>query len=42
MCNISRALTDKKKMLGKAEAAAIQGGNVDFFLQLKSKVNDLL
>ena len=29
-------------MLGKAEAAAIQGGNVDFFLQLKSEVNDLL
>ena len=42
MCNISRSLMEKKKMLGKAEAAAIQGGSVDFFLQLKSEVNDLL
>ena len=42
VCNISRSLMEKKKMLGKSEAAAIQGGSVDFFLQLKSEVNDLL
>ena len=29
-------------MLGKAEAAAFQRGSVDFFLKLKSEVNDLL
>ena len=29
-------------MLRKAEAAAIQGGSVDFFLQLKIEVNDLI
>ena len=40
--NISRSLMDKKKLLSKAEAAAIQGGSVDFFLQLKGEVNDLL
>ena len=42
VCNISRSLLEKKKMLGKAEAAAFQGGSVDFFLKLKSEVNDLL
>ena len=42
VCNISRSLMEKKKMLGKGEVAAIQGGSVDFFLQLKSEVNDLL
>ena len=42
VCNISRTLMDKKKMLSKVEAAAIQGGSVDFFLQLKIEVNELL
>ena len=30
VCNISRTLVDKKKMLSKAEATAVQGGSVDF------------
>jgi len=38
VCNISRTLVDKKKMLSKVEAAALQGGSVDFFLQLKFEV----
>ena len=33
--NISRSLMDKKKLLSKAEAAAIQGGSVDFFSTIK-------
>ncbi|XP_065637300.1 uncharacterized protein LOC136070796 [Quercus suber] len=42
MCNISQTLVDKKKILSKAEAVAIQGGSVNFFLQLKFEVNELL
>ena len=42
VCNISQTLVDKKKMLSKAEAAALQGGSVDFFLILKFEVNELL
>lgn len=42
VCNIIRTLVEKKKSLHKAEAAAVQGGSVDFFLQLKNEVNDLL
>ena len=42
VCNISRTLVYKKKLLSKAEVAALQGGSVDVFLQLKSKVNELL
>ena len=42
MCNISRTLVYKKKLLSKAEVAALQGGSVDVFLQLKSKVNEFL
>ena len=41
-CNISRTFVDKKKMLCKAEVAALQGSSVDVFLQLKSEVNELL
>ena len=33
---------DKKKLLSKAEVAALQGGSVDVFLQLKSEMNELL
>ncbi|XP_030963604.1 uncharacterized protein LOC115984727 [Quercus lobata] len=40
--NIARTLVDKKKMLSKAEVVAIQGGSVDFFLQLKFEVNEFL
>ena len=34
VCNISQTIVDKKKMLSKAEAAALQGGggNVNVFL----------
>ena len=42
MCNISRTLVYKKKLLSKAEVAALQGGSVDVFLQLKSEVNEFL
>lgn len=42
MCNITRTSVDKKKSLQQAEDAAVKGGNVDFFLQLKTEVNDLL
>ena len=42
MCNISQTLVYKKKLLSKAEVAALQGGSVDVFLQLKSEVNELL
>ena len=42
VCNISQTLVDKKKLLSKAEVAALQGGSVDVFLQLKSEVNELL
>ena len=41
-CNVSQTLVDKKKMLCKAEVAALQGGSVDVFLKLKSEVNELL
>lgn len=33
---------DKKKSLQQAKEAIVKGGNVDFFLQLKTEVNDLL
>ncbi|KAL0008379.1 hypothetical protein SO802_009881 [Lithocarpus litseifolius] len=42
VCNISNTLVEKKKSLELAEAAAVRGGSMDFFLQLKSEVNDLL
>lgn len=42
VCNISKTLLEKKKSLELAEAAAVRGGSMDFFLQLKSEVNDLL
>ena len=42
MCNISRTLVYKKKLLSKAEVATLQGGSVDVFLQLKSEVNEFL
>lgn len=42
MCNITRTSVDKKKSLQQAEDAAVKGGNVDFFRQLKTEVNDLL
>lgn len=42
MCNVSNMLKEKKLSLKKAEAEAIKGGRMDFFLQLKSEVNDLL
>nr|POF16666.1 hypothetical protein CFP56_67884 [Quercus suber] len=42
MCNITRTLVNKKKSLQQAEDAAVKGGNVDFFRQVKTEVNDLL
>lgn len=40
--NISKSLIEKKKSLSIVEEVAMQGGSMDFFLQLKSKVNKLL
>ena len=35
-------LSEKKKLLKEAEVATTRGKNVEVFLQLKSKMNDLL
>ena len=42
ICNISRTLVEKRKVLRKVEEAAVKGGHMDFFFQLKIKVNDFL
>ena len=42
VCNISKTLLGKKKSLEVAEAAAMRGGSMEFFLNLKYEVNDLL
>ncbi|XP_075645606.1 uncharacterized protein LOC142616692 [Castanea sativa] len=42
VCNISKSLLEKKKSLELAETAAVRGGSMEFFLQLKFEVNDLL
>ena len=41
-CNVSAELMGKKKLLQAAELEAAQGRNVDFFMQLKGEVSDLL
>ena len=41
-CNIVSTLLEKKKNLKEAEESALKGGNVDFFLQLKAEVAELL
>ena len=40
--NVSKVLSEKKKLLKEAEVATTRGKNVEVFLQLKSKMNDLL
>lgn len=41
-CNVSRTLSEKKKSMKAVEELAVQGGDVDFFLQLKEEVQTLL
>ena len=41
-CIVSTELMGKKKLLQTAELEAAQGRNVDFFMQLKGEVSDLL
>ena len=41
-CNVSAELMGKKKLLQAAELEVAQGRNVDFFMQLKGEVSDLL
>ena len=40
--NVLSMLSEKKKNLKEAEESATKGGNVDFFLQLKAEVAELL
>ena len=39
---MSRTLSEKKKSMKAAKELAVQGGGVDFFLQLKEEVQTLL
>lgn len=41
-CNVANTLIEEKKSLKEAEEAAVKGGSLEFFLQLKSEVADLL
>ena len=41
-CNVVNKLSEKKKILKKAEEATVKGGSVEFFLQLKGEVAELL
>lgn len=41
-CNVVSTLSEKKKNLKKAEESAMKGRSVDFFLQLKAEVANLL
>ena len=41
-CNVVNTLSKKKKILRKAEKAAVKGGSVEVFLQLKGDVAELL
>ena len=40
ICNISRTLVEKKESLKESQGSSNKGGNMDFFFQLKIKVND--
>ena len=41
-CNVVITLSEKKTILKKAEEAVVNGGSVEFFLQLKGEVAKLL
>ena len=41
-CNVVNTLMEKKKILKKAEEVVVNGGSIEFFLQLKGEVAELL